>query len=72
MREVLFCVLLWLSLSAGIFAAIHAELGGMNVFLALLLGLIAAWFYERSGVHHPRPRLHAAWNPLTLAGIYGA
>lgn len=64
-----------LLLSAAIFAGIHAELGGMNVFMAFLLGLIAAWLYERSGSIIPAIALHAAWNTATtlrLAGIYAA
>ena len=75
MREVVLVVLLWLFLSAVIFAPIHAELGAMNVFLVLLLGLIAAWFYELRESIIPAIALHAVWNRATtlmLAGIFGA
>jgi excisionase family DNA binding protein len=41
----------------------------------VVLGLIAAWLYEGSGVIVPAIALHAAWNTattLTLAGTYAA
>jgi membrane protease YdiL (CAAX protease family) len=61
--------------SAAIFARIRAELGGLNVFMAFLLGLIAAWLYEHSSSIIPAIALPAAWNTaitLTLAGIHAA
>jgi membrane protease YdiL (CAAX protease family) len=59
-------------LSAVIFALVHISLGHTNVVLAFVLGLVAAWMYERSGSILPAIGLHIGWNTATTLSLGAA